>query len=245
MIDGRETHLDSLEYRLQEPRVKRIVQAVITGDTSELLTPRDNDVALTLDLGLIRIDENKKIVIANPVYEELLSRFLAERYYYGSPAPSSWRWQKEDGTLDMDAMLREFQKFWRRNSEIWESKADYTEAFPHLLLMGFLQRITNGTGTVERESAAGSGRMDIKIEYKGTIIILEIKLIQEHDGKETVEEEGLEQIARYRNSIDSSAPAYLIIFDRRASAKKKTWDERLTWTAGKDASGGALTIVGC
>lgn len=42
----------------------------------------------------------------------------------------------EDGTLDMDTLLREFQKFWRRHSEIWEEKADYTEAF--------LQRVVNG-----------------------------------------------------------------------------------------------------
>jgi hypothetical protein len=44
----------------------------------------------------------------------------------------------------LDALLREFQNFWRNNSEIWEQKLDYPEAFPHLLLMVFLQRVTMG-----------------------------------------------------------------------------------------------------
>jgi hypothetical protein len=34
------------------------------------------------------------------------------------PEPE-WKWEKPDGALDMDALLREFQVFWRNNSEIW------------------------------------------------------------------------------------------------------------------------------
>jgi hypothetical protein len=49
----------------------------------------------------------------------------------------------------------------------WEKKSKYTEAFPHLLLMAFLQRVTNGHGRIEREYAAGSGRMDLAVEYNG------------------------------------------------------------------------------
>lgn len=55
----------------------------------------------------------------------------------------------------MDALFREFQIFWRRHGDLWEAKADYTEAFPHLLVMAFLQRVINGGGRVEREFAAG------------------------------------------------------------------------------------------
>jgi hypothetical protein len=32
----------------------------------------------------------------------------------------------------VDTLLQEFQRFWRKNSEIWEQKSDYTEAFPHI-----------------------------------------------------------------------------------------------------------------
>jgi hypothetical protein len=245
MIDGRETHLDSLEYRLRDPHVKPVIEAIVTGASSQPLNANDHDVQLCMDLGLIRFDNDKGYIIANPIYEEELIRFLDDGYRTSAPPPKSWRWQKADGSLDMDALLKEFQKFWRRNSEIWESKADYTEAFPHLLLMGFLQRVTNGTGRVERETAAGSGRMNIMVEYKEKVSIIEIKLLRNNDGEEDVKTEGLEQIARYRDTVSKDAPAYLLIFDRRSSARGKPWDERLGWEPGTDSLGRAVSIVRC
>jgi hypothetical protein len=50
----------------------------------------------------------------------------------------------------------------------------------------------------------------------------------------------LKQTAKYRDTIDSSAPSYLIIFDRRAEGKKLPWDERLTWSVEN-----GITVVGC
>ncbi|MDR0909417.1 MAG: AAA-like domain-containing protein [Spirochaetaceae bacterium] len=240
MIEARETHLDSLEYRLNDDAVRRVIQSIVSGSSAEPLNTNSRDVQYCLDLGLIRFDSNKGFIISNPVYEEEFIRFLDDKYRTAAPPPSSWRWQKEDGSLDMDALLKEFQKFWRRHSDIWEEKEDYTEVFPHLLLLGFMQRVINGEGKIERESAAGSGRMDIMIDYKGAISIIEIKLIHSHDSPATVKEEGLEQIQRYRDKFDAKAPSYLLIFDRRPSAKKLSWDERISW---KEEDG--ITVLGC
>jgi hypothetical protein len=144
----------------------------------------------------------------------------------------------------MDALLREFQKFWRANSEMWEQQRkqrfSYTEAFPHLLLQAFLQRVLNGGGRIDREYAAGRGRMDLAIEFRGKVYIIEIKLIYDYSQPEAVREQGLQQIAKYRDTIDSAAPAYLVIFDRRSENKKAAWDERLTW---KEDDG--IIVVGC
>jgi hypothetical protein len=129
----------------------------------------------------------------------------------------------------MDRILQEFQKFWRRHSEVWETKTVYTEAFPHLLLMAFLQRVLNGGGDVERECAAGRGRMDLEIKYNGHRYIIEIKLIHYYDTPQSVREEGLEQIRGYRDRISPDTPAYLFIFDRRPETRQKPWDERITW----------------
>jgi hypothetical protein len=142
----------------------------------------------------------------------------------------------------MDRLLQEFQKFWRRHSEIWEKKADYTEAFPHLLLMAFLQRVTNGGGDIDRELAAGRGRMDLTVEYAGKCYIIEIKIIRSGDSPATVREEGLEQIQGYRDKTDSSAPAWLVIFDRRPKAKELSWDEKISWIIDETSK---VTIVGC
>ncbi len=121
--------------------------------------------------------------------------------------------------MDMDALFREFQKFWRRHCDIWEEKADYTEAFPHLLLMAFLQRIVNGGGQTEREFAAGRGRADLAVEYGGSWNTVEIKLVHAYDGLELTREEGLVQTNRYREKFGPETPCYLVIFDRTPAGR--------------------------
>lgn len=121
LIQERAVHLDSLLERL-----------------------RGDDFRFALDMGLVIIEKGSP-AIANPIYQEIITRVLSEPYQLSIPE-ITFRWEKEDGTLDMDALMREFQRFWRRHGAIWEEKADYTEAFPHLLVMAFLQRLTNGGG---------------------------------------------------------------------------------------------------
>jgi hypothetical protein len=241
MIEARETHLDSLGERLRDPRVKSVIQTIITGSSNPL--GRTNpDVGLTLDLGLVKWSSVAGFTIANPVYEEILTRYISSEYHDSFPPPTTWQWQKPNGELDMDRLLQEFQKFWRRHSEIWEEKADYTEAFPHLLLMAFLQRVTNGGGDIDREFAAGRGRMDLAVKYAGKCYIIEVKIIYYYDSPASVKREGLEQIQEYRDKIDASAPSYLVIFDRRPKAKELSWDEKISWTVDETSN---VTILEC
>jgi len=244
MIQARETHLDSLGVRLRDPKIKYVIESILVGNNDPEMGRTNPDVELAMDLGLIKWDVMKGFTICNPIYEEILTRYLNSGYHDNLPPPASWQWQKADGTLDMDSLLKEFQRFWRRNSEIWEQKADYTEAFPHLLLMAFLQRILNGGGRMEREAAAGRGRMDLFIEYQGDKFIIEIKLIHSWASPEEIREEGLRQIIIYRDKIDADAPAYLVIFDRRDTAKSLSWDEKILWQE-ETVPGGMVTVVGC
>jgi hypothetical protein len=265
MIQARETHLDALEVRLRDSGIRRVVEAIIVGDTDLSLTRTNPQVELAMDLGLITWHTETGFVIANPIYEEILTRHLNAPYHDNLPPPSTWQWKKADGSLDMDSLLQEFQCFWRKNSELWEQKADYTEAFPHLLLMAFLQRIFNGGGAMdgavtdprgvcesklrysnrqggrfEYEYAAGRGRVDLAIEYDKRWYIIEIKLLRSHDSPEEVKAEGLRQTEAYRDRIDPAAPAYLFIFDRRPQTKQLPWDERLSWTRE-----GSVTVAAC
>jgi hypothetical protein len=238
MIQARETHLDALEVRLRDPKIRRVVESIIIGAVDPGINRANPDVQLAMDLGLLSWATETGFVIANPIYEDILTRYLNAGYHDNLPPPSFWQWQKADGSLDMDALLREFQQFWRKHSEIWEEKSDYTEAFPHLLLMAFLQRVLNGGGRIEREYATGRGRMDLAVEYRKRWFILEVKLVHKYETPESVQTEGLEQIGRYRNRIDVAAPAYLLIFDRRPQAKETPWEERLGWTRE-----GTVTVV--
>ncbi|MDR0876600.1 MAG: PD-(D/E)XK nuclease domain-containing protein [Treponema sp.] len=236
MILARETHLDSLAVRMENPQVRKVMETLIAGESDPALTEGEG-FRICIDLGLVTREKGTPIV-ANPIYREVLARHLTSSTQDAIPAPE-WQWKKADGSLDMDTLLREFQRFWRKHSEVWEQKSDYTEAFPHLLLMAFLQRVLNGGGRIEREYAAGRGRMDLGVEYNRRWYIIEIKLVHSYDTPEEVKEEGLRQTAMYRDKIDGASPAYLLIFDRRPAAKQKTWDERLTWT-----NENTITVVG-
>ena len=234
LIQERAVHLDSLAERLRDPRVKRVVQTILVGESRPELMCGD-DFRFTLDMGLVTIEDGTPS-IANPIYREVIARVLSEHYQLSIPAPE-FRWKTPDGRLDLAALMREFQRFWRRHADIWEEKADYTEAFPHLLLMAFLQRVVNGGGRIEREYAAGRGRMDIAVWFGGAWSIIEIKLVHLHEGRASTLEEGLEQVERYRDHIDHAAPACLVIFDRTPAGRAKSWEERLTreeYGAGSD-----------
>ena len=236
MILARETHLDALAVRLENPKIRSVIQSLITGEPDPFLAEGE-PFRLCLDLGLVTL-ENGTPSIANPIYREVIARHITYGTQLAIPQPS-WPWEKPDGSLDMDRLMQEFQKFWQRHSDIWEQKTHYTEAFPHLLLMAFLQRVLNGGGYLEREYAAGRGRLDLAVEYHGQWHIIEIKLVHSYDSPETVREEGLEQIRGYRDKIDPKAPAYLVIFDRRPQARQKPWSERLKWEVDQD-----VTILG-
>jgi len=224
LIKDRAVHLDSLAERLRDPKVRRIVETILVGKNDPLMA-EGNDFVLCLDLGLVAIIDGVP-QIANPIYREIIVRVLSQGMQYAIPVPE-WRWQKDDGALDYAALFAEFQAFWRRNSDAWESKMEYVEAFPHLLVMAFLQRVINGGGRIEREYAAGRGRVDLAVEWRGVWAVIEIKLVHPQDSLETTIEEGLKQTARYRDTVGAKE-AWLIVFDRRDKSRGLPWEQRLS-----------------
>ena len=238
MIMARETHLDALAVRLQDAGTRSVIEPILTGEPDPDLALGDA-FRICLDLGLVAIDDGTP-VIANPIYREVIARHLTYSPQLAIPKPE-WQWENTDGSLDMDRMLKEFQSFWRQNSELWESKTKsaYTEAFPHLLLMAFLQRVLNGGGNIERDCAAGRGRMDLSIEYEKHRYIIEIKLLRSYHSPEAFRKKGLEQVLKYRDRFGAQTPTYLIIFDRRPESKSKPWEERIFWEREGD-----VTVLG-
>ncbi|WP_129678429.1 AAA family ATPase, partial [Candidatus Chloroploca sp. Khr17] len=75
MIQRQDTHLDSLAERLREPRVRRVIEPILVGGSISDV-PAD-DRQFVVDLGLVRRNEAGGLVIANPIYHEVLPRVLA------------------------------------------------------------------------------------------------------------------------------------------------------------------------
>ena len=138
LILRRDTHLDSLMDKLQNERVKPIIEAVISGET--LMYDNFNDDLLFVeDLGLITRDVNIGIKISNLIYNEIIPRVLNFNLQEMMVPTVERQWYiKPDGKLDMPALLVEFQDFYREHSESWLDKFSFHESGKQLLLMAFL-----------------------------------------------------------------------------------------------------------
>jgi hypothetical protein len=135
----------------------------------------------------------------------------------------------------MDCLMRDFQQFWRENSDIWVKRFDYDEAAPHLILMAFLQRVINGGGDIIREMAAGRGRLDLCVVYGGEKYPIEIKLWRGEKSRT----QGIEQTQRYMD-VYGAREGWLAIFDRDTGA---SWDEKI-YMVKESAGGKTVTVVG-
>ncbi|MDR3137815.1 MAG: PD-(D/E)XK nuclease domain-containing protein, partial [Tannerellaceae bacterium] len=194
-------------------------------------------------LGLIKEGERKRLEPGNPIYAEVIARFLSSQPQMAlsvenSPAQSSKF--IHDGIVDMDLLLLDFRNFWRENSDIWEEKLTYKESAPHLVLFAFLQRVINGGGQIIREMATGKGRVDINVVYQGHNYPIELKICRQREKLDTIIAQGLEQTERYMDSLGSKK-AHLLIFDNHDGL---SWEQRL-WTRTHTTSTDAhITILG-
>ena len=238
LILSGDTHLGSLSARLHEPRIQRFVEPLLAG-SSVINDPAFNDdLRYVRDLGLIAQD--KPVRVANPVYREIIARDLAAaiaEQVTDSPA----RFILPDGRLDFPAVLHAFIGFWLENGEFMTAHETYHEAAAQIVFMGFLQRIVNGGGFVDREFAVGSGRTDILIRkpYGNHQMQREaIELKAWAPGKTDPLKAGLKQLDAYldRFRLDTGT---LIIFDRRPAAPPITDRTQLS----KDATPSGRTIT--
>ncbi len=209
LIERNDTHLDSLAERLNEDRIRAIIEPMLAGQ--DLGNVPQEDLRFIVDLGLCRIDPQGGLVIANPIYREVLPRMLAYVPRAGLPliAPT---WLDDQGRLIPNALLEAFLKFWRQHGQPLLKSAPYHEIAPHLVLMAFLHRVVNGDGFLEREYAIASRRMDLCLRYRDIMIGIELKVWRE--GRPDPLKEGLEQIDDYLAGL-SLDWGWLMIFDRR------------------------------
>ncbi len=222
LILARTTHLDNLGQRLKEPRVARIVEAALLGDTPRTIAVDSDDFQYVIDLGLLRVGLDG-VEAANPLYRDVLGRQLSANLQASLPRPW-WRWATPDGRLDFPALLDAFRQWWRENADALVTEpTEYPEAIPHLALCAFLQRVVHGGGRVHREFAAGRGAMDLLIEYGPDRFAVEIKRVRSRDKLDTVISRGVTQLGGYLDTVGLDH-GWLVVFDVRPD---RSWDDRL------------------
>ncbi len=238
LILARATHLDSLLSKLTEPRVRRVLEPLISGGYvgGGIF---DDDVQYVRDLGLV--GNERQLQIANAIYREIIVRVLGSAADAGMEVtPQSF--VTPDGRLNLRKMLNEFVSFWKEQGDLVADKMPYHEVAPQLVLMAFLQRIVNGGGYVEREYGVGRGRIDLLVrwplpgkqsprEWQREAIELKVWRDRQKDPLA----KGLTQLEGYLARLGLET-GVLVIFDRRTdapSADQRTKFEQATTTSGR------------
>ena len=221
LILSRATHLDQLADKLKEERVRKVVEPMLAGENPD--TSRE-DLEYCVDLGLIRFEDGTHRV-ANAIYREVLPRELTESTQRRFVAEFKPEWVNPDGSLNADRLLEMFSLFWRANGEIWTRDiSGYKEAAPLLVFQGFLQRVANGNGMVEREYALGSKRVDLALKWRSDAgeqrIAIELKTLRERDSYDSLVVDALRQTADYAERY-AATEAHVVVFDR--AGKKPEW----------------------
>lgn len=248
LIYSRQTHLDQLVDKLREPRVYRVMSALLSGE-EEGSAPEDiiqpDDQQYVEDLGLIT--SRPSIKISNRIYQEVIPRELTWVSQTRIPNQEQAWYIKLDNSLDMHKLLESFQQFYRENSEIWLERFDYKEAAPQLLMQAFLQRIINGGGRISREYGLGRKRTDLFIEWPldseqgffGPVqrVVIELKI--QRGSKDSVVQKGLEQTADYSAHVGAEE-SHLVIFNRTPDID---WSDKI-WQQEENYQGQIINIWG-
>jgi len=235
LIEREDTHLDSLAERLREPRVMAIIDPMLSGRDLPTLPP--DDVRFVKDLGLVRETEEGALEVANPIYREIIGRSLALSVRLSLPRIAA-TWIAADGGLDVEALLAAWVAFWVEHGETVLAASPYSEAAAQLVLMAFLHRVVNGGGRIEREYAAGTGRMDLRVEYKGAVLGVEVKTWRDSDKRGDPAAEGVAQLEGYMARVGAGV-GWLVVFDQRTGAKalpERVRVERVTGASGREVA---------
>ncbi|WP_322778836.1 hypothetical protein [Frankia sp. Cas4] len=204
----------------------------------------DDDVSYVRDLGLIA--HRAPVRVANPIYREVIVRVLSSSIQESVTAdPRSFI--RPDGTFDFPKVLDEFADWWIEHGDFLITGGFYNEAAPQLILMGYLQRVVNGGGYVEREYGVGAGRIDLHVRWPYTTPdgtrhlqreALELKTWRA--GRANPLPQGLKQLDRYLDRLGLDAGT-LAIFDQRPDAPDIA--ERTVITTTTSPSGRTITLL--
>ena len=226
LILARRTHLDQLAHKLEEERVRRVVEPMLSGGEAR---HHARDLEYLRDLGLLAPDSPPRI--ANPIYREVVPRELG--YVLQDSLDIHTRWYVDgDGRLNMTKLLSAFGTFFGEHAEHWLAQLGaYREAAPQLILQSYLHRVVNGGGRIEREYGLGRGRTDLLVLWPREAgqpsdlwerFVVECKVLRDTDRKSLARtvECGVKQTLGYMARCGAEE-GHLVVMDRRSEERRR------------------------
>ena len=231
LILSRRTHLDQLAHKLEEARVRRVVEPLLSGGEVQ---HHARDLEYVRDLGLLAPDSPPRM--ANPIYAEVVPRELGYVLQDSLDVQAAW-YVDDDGGLNMDKLLTAFGTFFGEHSEHWLGRfGEYPEAGPQLILQAYLQRVVSGGGRIEREYGLGRGRTDLLVLWPRESgqpsdlwerFVVECKVLRDSARKslEWTVEQGVKQTLGYMAKCRAEE-GHLVVIDRRSEERRRTEERR-------------------
>ena len=226
LILARRTHLDQLTHKLEEERVRRVVEPMLSGGEAR---HHARDLEYLRDLGLVAVADPPRI--ANPIYREVVPRELG--YVLQSSLDIHTRWYvDDDGRLNMTKLLSAFGTFFGEHAEHWLAQLGaYREAAPQLILQSYLQRVVSSGGCIEREYGLGRGRTDLLVLWPRVSgqpsdlwerFVVECKVLRDTDRKSLARtvECGVKQTLGYMAQCGAEE-GHLVVMDRRSEERRR------------------------
>ena len=230
LILSRRTHLDQLAHKLEEERVRRVVEPMLSGGEAR---HHARDLEYVRDLGLITTTAPPRM--ANPIYAEVVPRELG--YVLQSSLDLDVAWYVDgEGRLDMTKLLSAFSTFFGEHAEHWLAHlGEYREAAPQLILQAYLHRVVNSGGRIEREYGLGRGRTDLLVLWPREAgqpsdlwerFVVECKVLRDTDRKSLARtvERGVEQTLGYMARCGAEE-GHLVVIDRRSGERRRSEGE--------------------
>ena len=225
LIRSRRTHLDQLAHKLEEARVRRVVEPILSGGA---VRHDARDLEYARDLGLLAPDSPPRM--ANPIYAEVVPRELGYVLQDSLDVQAAW-YVDGDGRLNVTKLLTAFRTFFGEHAEHWLGRfGEYPEAGPQLILQAYLHRVVNGGGRIEREYGLGRGRTDLLVLWPREAgqpsdlwerFVVECKVLRDSDRRSlawTVEQ-GVEQTLDYMARCGAEE-GHLVVIDRRRGERR-------------------------
>ena len=238
----REVHLDSLMARLKEPRVRRLIEPMLSLSEEGGLAggfqadpgTLDDDERYCLDRGLLKQDG--RLRPANPIYAtRISSHFNSGVRYFVHDVAGKWT---RGRSLDMTGLLKGFQGFWAEKADKYKPCLMFPEAGPHCLLTAYLESAAGGGGAIViPEFARRLGYIDIRVKYAGRNYPIELRLSDVQESLATSERQLLGYMERW-----SADEGWLVAFDRKSN---KSWKENIFWKTMTPSEGKTIHLVGC
>lgn len=175
-----------------------------------IFNPLDPVISIGLTYGIFKRGKYG-VEIGNKIFEEIIYNYMLSKTRTSTGKMSLYNFKdnflREDGSLDIEKILRRFMQFMK---EQYSGKnEEFLETHGRLLFLAFIKPIINGVGFDFKEvQISEEKRLDIVITYNSFKYIIEMKIWR---GKK-YHEKGIKQLCDYLDIHDLDK-GYLVIFN--------------------------------